>query len=61
MAHYGLTARPGSLGSVAEGLAARRLAASDVGVFGPEDHRFEALATHDPEGQPVIIATTMGG
>jgi glyoxalase family protein len=59
--HYGLTAPPGSLEAIAEGLAERRLTTTDVSVFGPEGHRFEALATQDPEGQPVVIATTMKG
>ena len=60
VAHYGLTARPGSLGSIAELLAAHRLAPTDVSEFGPEGLRFQAFATHDPDRQPVVIATTMG-
>jgi len=61
VAHYGLTAQPGSLESIAEGLASRGLAPSDISLFGPEGHQFQALATHDPEGQPVVIATRSEG
>jgi glyoxalase family protein len=60
VAYYGMTARPGSLNLIAESLASLRLAPTDVAEFGPVSHPFQALATHDPEGQPVIIATTMG-
>ena len=60
VAYYGMKAKQGTLGSVAEILNSRRLAPTDVAEFGPAGHQFQALGTRDPEGQPVIIATTMG-
>ena len=57
VAHYGLAVPPGALEPLVDQLAAQRLALSPVGQFGPERFRFDAVATRDPEGQPVVIAT----
>jgi glyoxalase family protein len=56
VAHYGMEAVKGSLESLASSLGAWRQVVSDIGRFGPEGLRFDALATEDPDGQTVVIA-----
>ncbi len=56
VAHYGLTSA-GDLPTLAEALTAARVPVSRAEEFGPDRLRFQAIATHDPDGQPVVIAS----
>ena len=58
VAHYGMSVPPGALENLASAFGRQRLPVSPVLDFGPDGYRFHALATRDPEGQPVVIATT---
>jgi glyoxalase family protein len=55
VAHYGLTVPADKLEELAEQLSARRLPVNRIGQFGSDRLRFDAVATRDPVGQPVVI------
>jgi glyoxalase family protein len=57
VAHYGMAAQ--DLDAVTDRLSALHLSPTGIATFGPDSHRYEALATRDPAGQPVIIASAM--
>jgi glyoxalase family protein len=58
LAHYALAVDADGVAPLGEALARAGLAASAPAEFGPDAARFQALATHDPDGHPVVIAAT---
>jgi glyoxalase family protein len=57
IAHYAVAAAPDAVEPLGARLAAAGLAASGVAEFGPDATRFRALATRDPDGHPVLVAS----
>lgn len=55
VAHYGMATTTGGLDLMSDQLQFRRLGVSRIGRFGTPDLRYDAIATRDPAGQPVII------
>jgi glyoxalase family protein len=53
--HYALTAEPESIDPLSDALARSGRPVSVLGEFGADDARFRALATVDPDGQPVLM------
>jgi glyoxalase family protein len=55
VAHYGMAAPAGGLDPMADRLHSRRLGISRLGRFGAAGMQYDAIATRDPAGQPVVI------
>jgi glyoxalase family protein len=60
VAHYAVATGETTLDPLRETLASLRLPVSQVAEFGPDQLRFRAVATRDPDGQPVVVATARG-
>ncbi len=58
VSHYALAVPDEALDAVHEALRAARRPVSPVTEVGPGGGRFRALATRDPDGQPVLVSTT---
>jgi glyoxalase family protein len=58
VAHYAVAAD--AVEPLGAALAEAGLAASPVADFGPDGARFRALATEDPDGHPVVVASLDG-
>lgn len=56
LAHYAVAADPDAVAPLGEALTAAGLTTSRLAEFGPDGARFHALATHDPDGHPVVVA-----
>jgi glyoxalase family protein len=57
VAHYAVGAEPGAIEPLREALTEAGLPVSPVAEFGPDGARFQAVATRDPDGQHVIVAS----
>jgi glyoxalase family protein len=57
LAHYAIAANADSLDPLGAALRASGLPASSAIEFGPERARFRGIATQDPDGHPVIVAS----
>jgi glyoxalase family protein len=57
VAHYAVAASPDVVEPLGAALAAAGLPVSPVVEFGPEGANFRALATQDPDGHPVLVAS----
>ncbi len=60
LAHYAVAAEAGAVEPLRGALAAAGVAVSPAGAFGPDAARFRALATVDPDGHPVVVASLDG-
>jgi glyoxalase family protein len=60
IAHYALAARDEAVEILGDSLARAGLPASPVAEFGPDGARFRALATRDPDGHSVVVASYRG-
>jgi glyoxalase family protein len=60
VAHYAVAARTDTIEPLRESLATMRLPVSQVSEFGPDGLRFLAVATEDPDRQPVLVASITG-
>jgi glyoxalase family protein len=62
LAHYAVAADPRALDPLAATLAEAGLPVAEGGAaaFGPDGARFRALATRDPDGHPVLVASLDG-
>jgi glyoxalase family protein len=60
IAHYGVAARDEAVEPLRQSLQASGLPATPVAEFGPDAARFRALATSDPDGHPVVLASFSG-
>jgi glyoxalase family protein len=58
--HYGIAAGREDIEPVREVVERAGLPVSEPAEFGPDGARFHAVATRDPDGQPVIIAAATG-
>jgi glyoxalase family protein len=57
IAHYAVAAVTDAVEPLGIALAAAGLPCSPVAEFGPDAARFRALATRDPDGHPVLVAS----
>jgi glyoxalase family protein len=60
LAHYAVAAGRDSVVPLGAALAAAGLPVSQVVEAGPDGARFRALATRDPDGLPVLVASVSG-
>ncbi len=60
IAHYGIAVEERAIEEFCVTLADSGLPVSPIGEFGTDGARFRATATRDPDGQPVLLATTHG-
>jgi glyoxalase family protein len=60
VAHYAVAAPADAIEPLRAALAAAGLPVSPVAEFGPDGARFRAVATQDPDGQPVLVASVHG-
>ena len=60
LAHYAVAADPDALEPLRAALDAAGLPASAAAAFGPDAARFGAVATTDPDGHPVVVASLHG-
>ena len=60
IAHYAVAAAADAVESLGVALATAGLPSSPVAEFGPDAARFRALATRDPDGHPVMVASIDG-
>jgi glyoxalase family protein len=60
LAHYAVAANPEAVEPLRAALVAAGLPVSPVVEFGPGGTRFRALATQDPDGHPVLVASLDG-
>lgn len=59
IAHYAVAADANGMEAMHATLESARLPVSRMGEFGPDAARFRALATQDPDGQPVLVASNI--
>ena len=57
LAHYAIAVETNGLDSLAAALEAEGLPVSQVDVFGPPGSAFRGVATRDPDGHQVVVAT----
>jgi glyoxalase family protein len=60
LAHYAVGADPDAVEPLGEALRAAGLPVSPVVETGPDGARFRAVATQDPDGHPVLVASVNG-
>jgi glyoxalase family protein len=60
VSHYAVGASASALEGLRDALAHAQFPVSRSGEFGPDGARFSAIATRDPDGQPVLIAALSG-
>ena len=60
VAHYALAADADAIEPLGASLAAAGTPVAPAATFGPDTARFRALATRDPDGQPVLLASVQG-
>ncbi|HEY0971947.1 MAG TPA: VOC family protein [Gemmatimonadales bacterium] len=60
IAHYAIAADAAAVEPLGAALATAGLPVSPAAAFGPEGARFVALATRDPDGHPVVVASVEG-
>jgi glyoxalase family protein len=60
LAHYAVGVDADALDGLGAALRAASLPVSPPMPFGPADAIFHAVATHDPDGHPVLVATVRG-
>jgi glyoxalase family protein len=60
LAHYAVAARGGAVEPLGAALDGAGLPTSPVVEFGPDAARFQALATRDPDGHPVVVGAVHG-
>ncbi|HJU65814.1 MAG TPA: VOC family protein, partial [Gemmatimonadaceae bacterium] len=58
--HYGIAAGHDDIEPVRDVVERSGLSVSEPAEFGPDGARFRAVATRDPDGQAVIVATASG-
>lgn len=57
VAHYAVATAPDAIEEMHVAIKVSGLPVSRLGEFGPDGARFRALATQDPDGQPVLVAS----
>jgi glyoxalase family protein len=60
LAHYAVAASADAVEPLGASLSAAGLPVSPAAEFGPDGARFRAVATRDPDGHPVIVASLEG-
>jgi glyoxalase family protein len=60
LAHYAVAADAAAIEPLGAALAEAGLTVATAATFGPDGARFRALATQDPDGHPVVVASVQG-